>query len=43
MGKRANSFAYEAYIVYSSSFNIYYELNSPLRYNGINPDQCYWL
>lgn len=43
MGKRANAFAYKAYVAYSSSFNMYYELNSPLRYNGTNPDQCYWL
>lgn len=43
MGKRANAFAFKAYVTYSSSFNMHYELNSPLRYNGTNPDQCYLL
>lgn len=37
MRERADVFAYKVYIVYSLSSNIY-ELNSPLRYNGINPD-----
>lgn len=41
MGRRSNAFAYKAYLVYSSSFNIYCELNSLLRYNGTNPDEFY--
>lgn len=42
MAKRANAFAYNVYIVYSSSFNIY-KLNYPPKYDAANPDYNYWL